>query len=421
MKKFLNLFLVVAIIFSFVNFAHAEKYRLEKVLIFSRHNVRAPLIAKNSPQYNSTSQKWIEWTTKPGELTSRGGILETEMGQYFRKYLENENFIPENYIPAENEFKFYANSFQRTIATAQYFSSGMLPVANVKVEHKYSVGSWDENFNMNFGNFDENFRQKVFNEIFTLHNAKNFQDMAENLSPSLNQLESILDFKNSPYAKEKNIQHFPTDDLKVTIEKNKSVSWQGGVQLAASICDTLIMQNYEDPSTNNFIFGKKITPEQWDGVKNIHDFAIETVCGTPSIAVSFAKPMLKFLRQENSVDGRKFTFVCGHDTNVMSMLTALGVERFSLPNTIERKIPIGVKFVVEKRIGTDGKEYAKVYLAYQNSEQIKNLEILSLENPPQIFYLKFKGLTANEDGLYLYSDFEKRWNDTIEKAEKMSE
>ena len=127
MKKILSLFIAVAVIFSLTNFVQAaensaEKYRLEKVLIFSRHNVRSPTATSSKTLNQITHFNW-QWTAGPGELSLRGGVLETEMGQYFRKYLENENFITPQYVPAEGEFRFYANSRQRTFATAKFFSA----------------------------------------------------------------------------------------------------------------------------------------------------------------------------------------------------------------------------------------------------------------------------------------------------------
>ena len=104
----------------------------------------------------------------------------------------------------------------------------------------------------------------------------------------------------------------------------------------------------------------------------------------------------------------------------MSILAALEVEEYNLPDPVEGLTPIGVKIVVEKRISPDNKEYADIYLIYPSVEQIKNLEILSLENPPHVFGLSFKNLQRQENGLYLYSDFEKLLNDTIQKADAIN-
>ena len=61
-----------------------EKYKLEKVLILSRHNIRAPLVEKNSTLAEITPHKWYDWKEAAGDLSLRGGLEETSMGQYFQ-------------------------------------------------------------------------------------------------------------------------------------------------------------------------------------------------------------------------------------------------------------------------------------------------------------------------------------------------
>lgn len=112
---------------------HKDGYKLSQTTVLSRHNIRSPLATEGSPLTKLTPHKWYNWTSPGSQLSLKGGILETEMGQYFRKYLESEQLIPENYMPQGDETLFYTNSLQRTIATGQYFSSGMLPVANSKI------------------------------------------------------------------------------------------------------------------------------------------------------------------------------------------------------------------------------------------------------------------------------------------------
>ena len=89
---------------------NTENYKLKEVVILSRHNIRAPLSSNGSVNQIATPHEWFKWTGKSSELSLKGGVLETKMGQYFRKWLEDEELIPENYIPTENETRFYANS-----------------------------------------------------------------------------------------------------------------------------------------------------------------------------------------------------------------------------------------------------------------------------------------------------------------------
>ena len=413
MKKFLDFFVVIGFLISIANFACAEQnYRLEKVVIFSRHNVRSPTVSGSKILTQVTPRKWINWSGNAGELSTRGGLLETALGEYFRKYLEKENFLTANYVPAENEFKFYANSRNRTMSTANFFASGLLPVADVKIDHKYPVETKsDEIFSTIMTDVDENFRTKILAEIAKQNNVKNFSELGEKFQPEVRLIEKIIDFKNSPYAKEKNILNLPTDDFNIVLEKNKTVKASGGIEIAHNVNDGLLMQFYEEPFTYQKSFGKKISDKEFAQLMKFHRAYVTTVFGNPLSAPQICQPVLKFLSEEISAD-RKFTFICGHDSNMTAMLTTLELENFSFPNTFE-KIPIGAKIVIEKRLGDDGKNYAKIYLLYQKFDQIKNLDVLSLENPPQIFDLKFKGLQTNDDGLYLYTDFVNHLNSKI--------
>ena len=78
-----------------------SNYKLTQVTVMSRHNIRAPLVSNGSANVIATPHEWFAWTANASELSLRGGVLETEMGQYFRKWLEAEELIPENYLPEE--------------------------------------------------------------------------------------------------------------------------------------------------------------------------------------------------------------------------------------------------------------------------------------------------------------------------------
>ncbi|MBR3105649.1 MAG: glucose-1-phosphatase, partial [Clostridia bacterium] len=70
---------------------------LDRVVILSRHNIRSPLSGSGSLLGDITPHEWFQWTSNPSELSLRGAVLETLMGQYFRLWLEQEGLFPENY------------------------------------------------------------------------------------------------------------------------------------------------------------------------------------------------------------------------------------------------------------------------------------------------------------------------------------
>ena len=404
MKKFLNFFIAVAFIISITNFAYAEQnYKLEKVLILSRHNLRAPLVTKDSKLNQITPYNWFDWQVKAGELSMKGALLETAMGQYFRLYYADENFFAENYIPQENEVRFYANSFQRTIATAKYFSAGLFPVANENVEYKFGVNETDPIF---LASKNKNFNENYFRRLQDEKAQSGGEEILKNkLNDYAKTTAKILDFKNSPYAKKNHLTNFSAEDFK--IGDNPYV--EGNLRLAMTASDALMMQYYE---TKN-LFGKKLSATDLKNIADAEYFGVNLIFEWRTWATAHINPMLNLIRAELSDDNRKFTFLCGHDTTLAMVLSALGVENYVLPESIERMTPLGAKLVIEKRIGNDGKIYAAINLVYQSTKQIENAEVLDLNNPPKIFPLKFKNLQANSDGLYLYADFDKILNQAI--------
>ncbi|MDR2858853.1 MAG: glucose-1-phosphatase, partial [Mediterranea sp.] len=116
--------IVVLILFSLVNSnllsaqtaksdKFKETYELKELVILSRHNIRAPLSGKNSILGKITTHQWTNWTANASELTLKGGVLETMMGQYFRKWLEDEGLFKDGYCPNTDEVNIYSNSMQR--------------------------------------------------------------------------------------------------------------------------------------------------------------------------------------------------------------------------------------------------------------------------------------------------------------------
>jgi glucose-1-phosphatase len=341
------------------------------------------------------------------------------MGQYFRQRLVADKLMTENYLPKEEEFRFYANSMQRTIATAQYFSSGLLPVANVKIEHKYALGKMDPVFSPRLTFVSDAFRTEAMKQISAMGGKKGLQGINEKLSKEYRLLEKVLDLKDSPAARRRGMDRFHSDDLEILLDVNKEPAMRGSLKLATSASDALVLQYYEEADPVKAGFGHKLSRKNWEQVSRTKDFYGDVLFTAPVVAVNVAHPLLKVMSDELSLNKRKFTFLCGHDSNIASVLAALEVEDYSLPGSIEKKTPIGSKFVIEKFAGKDGKEYAALSLVYQTTEQLRDRTELTLDNPPAIFPLKLKGLKENADGLYLLDDLQQRFAEAISAYDEL--
>ena len=336
------------------------------------------------------------------------------MGQYFRKYLVAEGLMPENWLPEGGEVRFYSNPMQRTIATAQYFASGMLPVANQNVEYRYEVGTMDPVFTPKLTFVSEAFLKQAMKEIEAMGGAQGLNGITDALSDNYRLLEEVLDFKDSEYAKEKGITSLADDDdLEISLELDKEPAMTGSLKTATSASDALVLQYYEETDDKKAAFGKELTREQWTKLAHITDTYQNVLFTAPSVAVNVAHPLLIEMENELSVEGRKFTFLCGHDSNISSVLASLEVKPYTLPEAVSQETPIGCKLVVEKWSGADGQSYATVSLVYQTVDQLRNCSMLDLKNSPKKVMLEFEGLQKNNDGFYRFDDLKAQFDMAI--------
>lgn len=390
-----------------------EKYTLKQVVVLSRHNIRSPLSGPESALGRVTPHEWFQWSSAPSELSLRGGVLETMMGQFFRKWLVSEKLMQENEVPAEGAMRFYANSMQRTVATAQYFSSGMLPVANASIEHHYSIGTMDPVFSPNITRDDEAFRQVVMQEIVDRFGNGTTAGIGEAMIEQYALLEDVLNLRQSAACQQGDTCSFKTDDSVITLTMNKEPSLKGSLSLACKAVDALVLQYYEEPDNLKAAFGHDLSTSDWQKLSTIKDYYGDVLFTSPTLSTNLAHPLLKEMLAELKNEQRRFSFLCGHDSNLGSVLGALGWDEYTLPSSIE-KTPIGAKLVIEKWLGNDGQEYVAMNMVYQSTDQLRQMPLLSLQNPPIVYNMELKGLNANSDGLYRLADFEQRFTERIE-------
>ena len=380
------------------------KYELKGVVLMSRHNIRSPLTSGGAAYKRVTPHEWFKWTSPSSQLSLRGGVNETMMGQFFRQWVVSEGLLPDNYRPEDNEVLFYANSRQRTFATAKYFSAGFLPFANVEITHKLAEDKMDPVFKPQFTKMNDKYRQQVLDEIEAKYKGGP-QAWMQSVQPTLTLMEQILDMAHSPAALEGDTLHFWYNDTQFKIEKDDEPRMTGGYTLANSVADALVLQCYENESMA--AFGHELSTEQWRDickVKEVYDALLFT---THAAAVNIAYPLVSRIREELNRNDRKFMFLCGHDSNLASIGAALRLNYPETENALEVHTPIGSKLVFEK--WSDGNEtYVAINLVYASVSQLQNRTLLSFDVPPMVRPVSIEGLTPNADGLYRLSDLDAR-------------
>lgn len=396
-----------------------DNYQLQQVVVLSRHNIRAPLSGKDSKLGKVTSHQWIDWSANASELTSRGGILETSMGQYFRKWLEAEGLFTDGKCPTLDEVNIYANSMQRTIATAEYFAAAFSPTCAVDVTHRFAPSKMDPIFFPRLTKTSAEFEAQAMKEIDQIGNQGSLKAFTETLKPSFQLIENVLDIKDSPACKQDKICQLDDFDTKMIFKQNQEPNLSGSLKLATIIADALILQYFE-ANDAQAAFGKKLSTAEWEAISKVKDVYGDILFTAPSVAANVAHPLVTYMKDELNAKDRKFTYLVGHDSNIGSVTKVLGVEDYSLPNTIEKKTPIGSKLVFEKWVDKQTQQpYVRINLVYQTTEQLRHIQPLDLKNKPMIYSLKLEGLTPNAAGLYDFNDVNARFQHAIAQYEQI--
>lgn len=384
-----------------------EKYELEQLVVLSRHNIRTPLVGKGSvlSRVTDPSYQWHQWTDAPSQLTAKGVILEEKMGVFFHEWLSRKGFL-DRYAVDTKSFRFYANAKQRCQMTARTFADKVLPGSNPEVEMKVAFDTMDPVFNPQITKLPSGFAERAQKEIEAI-----MGDLNKGIAAQYAVIERVIGMSKSPaYPDTSSFSQFPSA---VGFKNNAEPFMTGGLKMACTVSDALVLQYYEEPDEKKAAFGHDMGPDDWVNVALVKEWYGDALFTAPSVAVNVAHPLLQTMLAELKTDGRVFSFLCGHDSNIGSVLAALKVVEYNLPETIEKKTPIGSKVVVERFKDKGGSEYADLWLVYASTSQIRKESALSYETPPVAVRLRLKGLTENADGLYRLSDVEKRFTDAI--------
>lgn len=396
-------------------------YTLAQVVVLSRHSIRSPLSEKGSVLDDLTPHEWFKWTSNPSELSLRGAMLETTMGQYFRLWLESEGLFPENYLPKDGAVRFYANSLQRTQATAHYFSTGLLPVCVVPVERHVDYNTVDGVFVPLLTFMNDAYEADLREEIAERGGGEGLSGYSASLRDAIRLVMDVADVEETEAYRSGAYGNLLEDETVLNLVEGKEATMTGPIKTATSLADALVLQYYEEADEQKAAFGHELSREDWKTIGSILATYEDILFASPTLAVNAANPMLRELFAELNAQGRQFSFLCGHDSTITSVLAALGVEDYELPNAIEPTTPIGSKVVFQRWVNEKGESFFKVDLVYQSVDQLRSIQPLSLEVPPMIVPLSFEGVAVNADGLIAEKDLMNLFLDKISMMPEMEE
>ena len=355
---------------------------------------------------------WAKWDVPSGYLTAKGTVLETYFGQYLGQWLVDKGLLTiERCASGEGIFA-YANAVQRTVATGQAIVAGAFAGCSVQLQHRGEIGSEK----------DPIFTTKVHNPSKALiESAKNNVDLTalqQKLAPNYALLSEIIDYKNSPNCLQKGECDLGGKVGEYSIKDGKSVKITGAISTGKKIVSALLLAHYVGKPDAEIANGRVDSQEKWRAINEIKNEYYRTLFkNNEALAQNVSYPLLAFIQQQLNSEN-KISLLVGHDSNIVALLAALGVEPYELNDSLEN-IPIGGKLMFEVwKHKPSGKLKFKLDYVYQTTDQLINITPLSLATPPNQTALTLKGCEKDEKGFCDYERFQQVLSESIENGKK---
>lgn len=386
-----------------------EGYQLQQVLMMSRHNLRAPLANNGSVLEQSTPNKWPEWDVPGGQLTTKGCVLEVYMGHYMREWLAEQGMVKSGECPPPDTVYAYANSLQRTVATAQFFITGAFPGCDIPVHHQEKMGTMDPTFNPVITD-----DSAAFSEQAVAAMEKELSKLQ--LTDSYQLLEKIVNYKDSPACKEKQQCSLVDGKNTFSAKYQQEPGVSGPLKVGNSLVDAFTLQYYEGFPMDQVAWGEIKSDQQWKVLSKLKNGYQDSLFTSPEVARNVAKPLVSYIDKALVTDrtsAPKITVLVGHDSNIASLLTALDFKPYQLHDQNERT-PIGGKIVFQRwHDSKTNRDLMKIEYVYQSAEQLRNADALTLQAPAQRVTLELSGCPIDTNGFCPMDKFDSVLNEAV--------
>ncbi len=390
--------------------------RLVKTFIFSRHNIRGDLPEAAAILRFISPRNWTHSAEGTANLTAKGVKAELSMARYLKNYFCREGLFAEGAKPASGEIRIYANSLQRTTETARICADVLFGTAAPEVETHKNPGEMDPAFVADLAFHAENFAEEFLDWYEGLEGGKGLKAHIAAAERDLKNVERLLDYAHSARSKATGQNCFDSGKFGAHREGLKP-AMNEELMLATLGADTVLMRYCDEPDDSAAAFGEPDAKDLLESAGRAYAFGVGMMWNNPYYAKTVAGLILPEIASELADESRKFTLFCGHDLNIWTILAAIGVTGYQLPETITPQVPMGTKLVIEKRTNAAGESYADAYLLYANDRQLRNLEDLNDEsNPPMRFGIEIPGLSRKECGLYGWDELKNLFAETAKEC-----
>lgn len=234
-------------------YSDLEDLQLVKAVVLCRHGIRSPV--QTAEELASWSRRpWPDWQTAPGALTERGAALIAAAWQGIRQELAENGLMPRTGCPPEGSVFLYADSCPRTLSTAEAILQGFAPTYGFRV-HYHPKGR-DALFHPVQQGF---LPAPVFPAEERRKILQNLESIQRKHEPLLAELAELLGPEPSGWQA-LSIVETPSSLLFPAKDSHRSLSLHGGLGIAASTAEILLLEALEWPAQSQRIAVERRIP-----------------------------------------------------------------------------------------------------------------------------------------------------------------
>ncbi|MDX5630398.1 MULTISPECIES: histidine-type phosphatase [unclassified Brenneria] len=355
-----------------------DQYRLEKVVMLSRHGVRAQT---NSQKLNqATGKQWPQWNVQDGHLSGHGYAGIVNQAGYQITLWRDAGLPLGAGCPSPGQVFAWASPLQRTRATAQALLDGMFPGCGL------SAGSTVEKQDPLFQSADMALskpngalvRQQILERMGGSEEAvaKRYQPDVERLRQAVC-ADAACAFLDEPWR---------------LVEKEDRFSLKGPLSAGANIGETIRLQYSEGLPLSQVAFGHAVNARQVAALMALHAAKYDMVSDTPELARHGGTLLMTQLAAAltqgtplapaaTAQPAALLTLLIGHDTNIAQIQTMLNFK-WTLGEYPQNDIPPGGSLVFERYRDTrSGEALVRLSFTAMSLDQWRNLSRFDAAHP----------------------------------------
>lgn len=370
----------------------SDHLQLERVVLLYRHGVRSPL--PGEIQLDEVNGKpWPTWSQAPSELTGHGISGAIQMGRYDRQRLAALKLFPAKGCPEASSLWFWANTDQRTIASAQALAQGFAPDCPISIGHQ-APGSEDPLFHpIEAGSVGWSAHDAVASihaqtggpNALTASHADDLAAMAQVMGCNANTTQPLCDANTW------------RGNLAVSPDQ-KQIVLTGPIATTSGTAEAMLMAYAEGKPLSDVGWGRA-DASRLEQLSRLHSLLFDIYARPDYMAQRVAAVMSKHLVSTlQDPQAPRLYVLVGSDNNIVALASVLGIH-FKMPGYGQDDPPIGGALGMEVWRDAADHRFVRVFYQAQTLTQLRMLEPIDRRHPPATLMLNPAGCVSDKRGL----------------------